>query len=123
MVLTSTIIIVSKDLKMVFAYHLTSVPMTFAHIVGLNMSTYKSTLFSKLNVRIITDAARNVDVCIIDVPGTVSCRFASTFVGVANLPDMQMVQVLHLTHLNIHHLMILPDDDYFVYGEGKGIWT
>ena len=56
MVLTSTITIVSKDLKRVFAYHLTSVPMTFAHFVGLKISTDKSTLFSKLKVRIITDA-------------------------------------------------------------------
>ena len=65
--------------------------MTFAHIVGLSMSTDKSTLFSKLKVRIITDASRNVDVCIIEVPSTVSCRFDSTFVGVANMPDMKIV--------------------------------
>ena len=45
----------------VLAYPLTSVPLTFAHIDGLNIST----LFSKLEVRIITDAPRNIDVFIV----------------------------------------------------------
>ena len=48
------------------AYYLTSVPLTFAHIDGLKISTDKSTLFSKLEVRIPTDAPRNVDACIVD---------------------------------------------------------
>ena len=47
------------------AYHLTSVPLTFAHIDGLKISTNKSTLISKLELRIITDAPRNVDACIV----------------------------------------------------------
>ena len=51
--------------KRVLAYLLTSVPLTFAHIDGLKISTDKSTLFSKLELRIITDAPRNVDVCIV----------------------------------------------------------
>ena len=48
------------------AYPLTSVPLTFAHIDGLKLSTDKSTLFSKLEVRIITDASRNIDAFIVD---------------------------------------------------------
>ena len=65
------------------AYPLTSVPLVFAHIDGLKISTDKSTLFSKLEVRIITDAPRNVDVCIVngmflvqshtDLPSTFGC--------------------------------------------------
>ena len=34
------------DLKRVLAYHLTSVPLTFAHIDGIKISTDKSTIFS-----------------------------------------------------------------------------
>ena len=48
------------------AYPLTSVPLTFAHIDGLKISTDKSTLFSKLEVRLITDAPRNKDACNVD---------------------------------------------------------
>ena len=48
------------------AYPLTAVPLTFAHIDGLKISTDKSTLFSKLEVRIITDALSNIDACIVD---------------------------------------------------------
>ena len=47
------------------AYPLTSVPLTFAHIDGLKISTDKSTLFSKFEVRIITDAPRNIGACIV----------------------------------------------------------
>ena len=48
------------------AYPFTSVPLTFAHSDGHKISTDISTIFSKLEVRIITDALRNVDVCIVD---------------------------------------------------------
>ena len=48
------------------AYPLTSVPLTFAHNDGIKISTDKSTLFSKLEVGIITDAPRNIDACIVD---------------------------------------------------------
>ena len=48
------------------AYPLTSVPLTFAHIDGLKISTDKSTIFSKLDVRITTDAPRNINACIVD---------------------------------------------------------
>ena len=48
------------------AYPFTSVPLIFAHIDGLKISTDKSTLFSKLEVRIITDAPRNIDACIVN---------------------------------------------------------
>ena len=54
------------DLKMVLAYPLTSVPLTFAHIDGIKISTDKSTLFSKLEVGKITDAPRNKDACIVN---------------------------------------------------------
>ena len=40
--------------------------MAFAYIDGLKISIDKSTLFSKLQVRIITDALRNIDACIVD---------------------------------------------------------
>ena len=53
-------------MKRMLAYHLTSVPLTIAHSDGLKISTGKSTLFSKLGVRVITDALRKVDVCIVD---------------------------------------------------------
>ena len=48
------------DLKRVLAYPLSSVPLTFAHIDGLKISTDNSTLFSKLEVRIIAHAPRNI---------------------------------------------------------------
>ena len=48
------------------AYPLTSVPLTFVHIDRLTISNDKSTLFCKLEVKIITDAPRNIDVCIVD---------------------------------------------------------
>ena len=54
------------DLKRVLAYALTPVLLTFAHIDGLKISTDKSTLFSKLEVRIVTDVPRNTDACIVD---------------------------------------------------------
>ena len=66
---------VKLDLKRVRAYPLTSVPLTFAHIDGLKISTDKSALFSKLEVRIITDAPRNIDVFLLSMECfcTVSC--------------------------------------------------
>ena len=54
------------DRKRELAYPLTSVPLTFAHIDGLKISTDKSTPFSKLEVRIITDAPGNIDAFIVD---------------------------------------------------------
>ena len=53
------------NLKRVLAYPLTSVHLTFAIFVDI---TYldKLTFFSKLEVRIITDAPRNVQVFIVD---------------------------------------------------------
>ena len=69
------------------AYLLTSIPLTFAHIDGLKISTDKSTLFSKLEMRIITDASRNIDACIVD--GMFLVKFhidlPSTFGGQANV--------------------------------------
>ena len=80
------------------AYPLTSVPMTFAHIDGLKISTDKSKLFSKLEVRIITDAPRNIDACIIDGMFLVQSHvdLPSTFGGQAKglclvLSDVQII--------------------------------
>ena len=69
------------------AYPLTSVPLSFAHIDGLKISTGKSTFFSKLEVRIITDAPRNIDACIVDGMFLVRSRvdLPSTFCGQANV--------------------------------------
>ena len=58
--------IVTVRSERVLAYPVTSVPLTLAHIDGLKMSTDTSTLFCKLKMRIITDAPRNIDVCIVD---------------------------------------------------------
>ena len=82
------------------AYPLTSVPLTFSHIDGLKISTDKATLFSKLEVRIITDASRNIDACIVngmflvqshvDLPATCSGQAnvtLSRFVKLANHVD------------------------------------
>ena len=67
------------------AYPLTSVPLSFAHSDGHKISTDISTLFSKLEVRIITDALRNVDACILDGLFLVQSRvdLPSTFGGKA----------------------------------------
>ena len=54
------------DLKRMLDYPLTSVPLNIAHIDGLKISTDKSTLFSKLEMRIITDAPRHIDAFIVD---------------------------------------------------------
>ena len=65
------------------AYPLTSVPLSFVHSDGHKISTDISTLFSKLEVRIIIDALRNVDACILDGLFLVQSRvdLLSTFGG------------------------------------------
>ena len=66
----------------------TSVPSTFPLLKDiLKISTDKSTLFSKLEVRIITNVPRNVDVCIVDGMFLLHSRLGlpSTFGGVANV--------------------------------------
>ena len=62
-------------------------PLTSVQIDGLKISTEKSTLFSKLEVRIITDAPRNVDACIVDGMFLVQSHvdLPSTFGGQANV--------------------------------------
>ena len=74
---------IKLDLKRVLAYPLTSVPLTFAHIGGLKISTD----FSKLEVRIITDAPRNIDACHVDGMFLVQSHVGlpSTFGGQANV--------------------------------------
>ena len=69
------------------AYHLTSVTLTFALIDGLQISTDKSTFFRELEARIITDALRNIDACIVDGMFLVQSRvdLLSTFGGQANM--------------------------------------
>ena len=69
------------------AYHLLYLPLTFAHIDGLKISTDKSNLFSKREVRIITDSPRNVDACIVDGMFLVQSHvdLPSNFGGKANV--------------------------------------
>ena len=76
------------------AYLLASVPLTFAHSDGHKISTDKSTLFSRLEVRIITDALRNVDVCIVDGMFLVQSHvdLPSTFGGEANVTLSRLVR-------------------------------
>ena len=76
------------------AYPLTSVPLTFAHIDKLKISTDKSTLISKLEVRITTDAPRNEDVCIVDGMFLVQSHvdLPSTFGGGANVTLSRLVR-------------------------------
>ena len=68
--------------------------MTFAHIDGLKISTDKSTLFSKLEVRIITDSPRNIDACIVDRMFLVLSHvdLPSTFGGQANKTLSRLVR-------------------------------
>ena len=76
------------------AYPLTSASLIFVHIDGLEITSDKSTLFSKLEVRIITDASRNVDVCIADGMFLVHSRvdLPSTFGGEANMTLSRLVR-------------------------------
>ena len=57
--------------------------------MDLNLATDKSTLFSKLDVRIITDAPRNVDACIVDGMSLVQ---STAFGGQANLTLSRLVR-------------------------------
>ena len=76
------------------AYPLTSVPLTFAHIDGLKISTNKSTLFGKLEVRIITDSPRNINACIVYGMFLVQSYvdLPSTFGGQANKALSRLVR-------------------------------
>ena len=74
-------------------------------------------------MRIITDAPRNIDACIIDGMFLVHYHvdLPSSFGGQANvtLSDMQIMKILHVTLLKIHQLTI----SLFGIGRGKCIWT
>ena len=74
------------------AYPLTSVPSIYAHD-GHRKSTDISTLFNKLDVRIITDALSNVDVCIVDEMFLVQSHvdLPSTFGGEANVSLSRLI--------------------------------
>ena len=76
------------------AYPLTSDPLTFAYIDELKVSTDKSTLFSKLKVRIIADAPRNINACIADGMFLVQSHvdLPSTFGGQANVTVSRLVR-------------------------------
>ena len=82
------------DLKRVLAYPLTPVPLTFAHIDGTKTSTDKSSLFSKLEARVHTDAPRNIDVCIVDGMFVIQSLvdLPTTFGGVANVILSRLVR-------------------------------
>ena len=81
-------------------YPLISVPLTFAQIDGLKISSDKSTLFSKLEVRIITDAPRNIDACYLDRMFLVQSHvdLPSTFGDQANVTLSPLVR--HANHLD-----------------------
>ena len=76
------------------AYTLTSVPLNFAQSDEHKTSTDKSTLFSKLEVRIITDAPRNIDACIVDGMFLVQSHvdLPATFGGQANVSLSRLVR-------------------------------
>ena len=75
------------------AYPITSVPLTFAHSDVHKLSTDISTPFSELEVRIITDAVRNVDVCIVDEMFLVQSHvdLPSTIGGEANVTLSRLI--------------------------------
>ena len=73
--------------------NLASVPLTLAHIDELKIFSDKSTLFSKVEVRIITDTPRNVNVyCRWDVPGKSHVDLPSTFGVEANMILSRLVR-------------------------------
>ena len=88
----------------------------FSQIDGHKISTNKSTIFSKLEVRIITDAPRNVDACIVDGMFLVQSHVVCLQPLVVKqmrlclvISDVQIVYIKHVALLNIHQLMILPE--------------
>ena len=89
------------------AYPLTHGPLTFARIDGLKIPSGKSTLFSKLKVRIITDVPRNVDVCIVHGIFLVQSRvdLPSTFGGEANMTLSGLVRLAN--HINFVIIIII----------------
>ena len=82
------------DQKRVLAYPLNSDPLTFAHIDELKISADKSNLFSKFEVWIITEALRNIDVCIVDGILLLQSHveLLSTFGGEANVTLSRLVR-------------------------------
>ena len=113
------------------AYPLTSVSLTFAHTDGLKISSDKSTLFSKLEVRIITDAPRNVDVCIVDgmfmeqsyvdLPSTVGGEAILTLSRLVRRANYEDFACDTYTYPLINDLT--SEDHGFGIGLGKCIWT
>ena len=111
-------------------YHLTPVPLTFVHIDGLNISTDKSTLFSELEVRIIKNAPRNVDACIIDGMFLIQSHvdLPSTFGGQANVTLSRLIS--HANYVDFARdtfryplINDITRDQWFGIGRGKCIWT
>ena len=74
--------------------------MIFAHIDGHKLSTDKSTLFSKLEERIITGAPRNIDACTVDGMFLVQSHvdLPATFGGQANVTLARLVR--HANHVD-----------------------
>ena len=108
---------------------LTPVPLTFAHIDGLKISTDKSTLFSKLEVRIITDAPRNIDARIVNGMFLVHSRvdLPSTFGGEADMTLSCLVR--RANHVDIAcdtykypSINDITREDHGIW-RGKCIWT
>ena len=107
------------------AYPLTSIPLAFTHSVGHKISTDKSSLFSKLEVRIFTEALRNVDVCIVERMFLVQSHvdLPSTFGGEANVTLTRVVRrANHVdfacdTYKYLINNDITREDHGMVYGE------
>ena len=120
-------------MKRVLAYPLTSIPLTFAHNDGLKISTDKLNLFSKLEVRILTDAPRNVDAFIVDGMFLIQSRvdLPSTFGGVANVTLYLLARCTNRVHVDFacdtykysSFNDITREDHGFGIGRGKCIWT
>ena len=103
------------------AYPLTSVPLTFAHIDGHKISTDISSLFSKLEVSLITDAPRNEDAFIVDGMFLVQSRvnLPSTFGGQANVTLSRLVRRANSVDFNLHmHTFKYPSINDFTRDHG-----
>ena len=101
--------------------------MTFAHSDRHKISTDKSTLLSKLKVRIIKDALRNVDACIVDGMFLVQSHvdLPSTFGGEANVTVSRLVSCANHVDFACDTYKypsindITREDHGLVYGEGN----
>ena len=107
------------------AYPLTSGPLTFAHTDGLKISTDKSTFFSKREVRIITDAPRNIDNCIVGGMFLVQSHvdLPSTIGGQSNVKLSRFVRRANHVDFACDTFKYPSPRSWFGIGRGQCIWT